>query len=62
MTRNWRPRRKHVWMLATGAVLMQVIPAGCSQNILHIVTPWLLNGTSNVLDTIVKAVAPLVLP
>ncbi|GMU82687.1 MAG: hypothetical protein AMXMBFR47_25580 [Planctomycetota bacterium] len=55
--------RRRAWlMLATGGVLMQVIPFGCGQPILRLVTPILLDDTFNVLDGVVRLVAPLVLP
>ncbi len=55
--------RRRAWlMLATGGVLMQVIPFGCGQSILRLVTPILLDDTFNVLDGVVRLVAPLVLP
>ncbi|MCC6357291.1 MAG: hypothetical protein IT450_00995 [Phycisphaerales bacterium] len=55
--------RRRAWlMLAIGGVLMQVIPFGCGQSILRLVTPILLDDTFNVLDGVVRLVAPLVLP
>ena len=39
-----------------------LIPFSCGQNILHLVSPILLDDTHNVLDAVVAAVAPLVLP
>lgn len=62
MLRHPSSRQKWAMLLISGGLLMQVIPFGCGQGILHLVTPWLLNGTSNILDTVVKTVAPLVLP
>lgn len=55
-------RRRTWFMLATGGILMQVIPFGCGQSILRLVTPILLDDTFNVLDGVVRLVAPLVLP
>lgn len=49
-------------LLSTGAVVAQVIPFGCGQPILRLVTPILLDDTSNILDALIRAVAPLVLP
>lgn len=48
--------------LAGVAWLFALIPFSCGQGILRAVTPVLLDGTSNVLDAVIKAVAPLVLP
>lgn len=55
-------RKKAAMLLATGGVLMQVIPFGCGQPILRLVTPILLDDTFNFLDSVVHLVAPLVLP
>lgn len=49
-------------VLMSSLFLMQIIPFGCGRNILNVVTPWLLDDTRNILDTVVRAVAPLVLP
>lgn len=49
-------------MLMGGGFLMQIIPFGCGQPILRLVTPILLDDTGNILDAVVKLVAPLVLP
>lgn len=55
--------RRRAWlMFAAGGVVMQVIPFGCGQPILRLVTPILLDDTFNMLDGVVRLVAPLVLP
>lgn len=60
--KNQAAARRAMKMLACGAVLMQIIPFGCGQDILRLVTPVLLDDTYNVLDAVIRAVAPLVLP
>ncbi len=47
-------------MIGTG-IVFQFLPFGCSQNILRLVTPVLLDDTVNILDNVITAVAPLVL-
>ncbi len=54
--------RKYAALCAAGGILMQVIPFACGQNILRTVTPVLLDDTYNVLDWVIRLVAPLVLP
>ncbi|MBK8914567.1 MAG: hypothetical protein IPM64_08190 [Phycisphaerales bacterium] len=55
--------RKQTALLMCGGVLMQLIPFGClGQGILRTVTPMLLDDTVNILDRVIRAVAPLVLP
>lgn len=61
---NLLPRfvqRRAAWLAAAG-VMLQLIPFSCGQGILRAVTPILLDDTSNMLDALIKAVAPLVLP
>ncbi len=58
MTRSkWRFR-----LLVGSTVLLQVIPLSCGRPILSLVTPILLDSTTNFLDDLIKIVAPLVLP
>ncbi len=59
---SMRWMRRLAVMSATGGIMLQIIPFGCGQPILRLVTPVLLDDTSNVLDFIIRAVAPLVLP
>ena len=49
-------------LLVLGGVVCQLIPFGCGQGILRLVTPVFLDDTVGLLDGIVTAVAPLVLP
>jgi len=51
-------------LLLAGGVLWQLIPFGCGgQTILRsIAAPVLLDDTYNILDALIRAVAPLVLP
>ncbi len=58
-------RRRALWLysgLIGGMTLFQIIPFSCGQPILRLVTPILLDDTSNGLDWLIRAVAPLVLP
>ena len=57
-----RRRRIRVLSLLASVTLLQLIPFSCGQDILRVVTPFLLNDTTNILDFVVTAVAPLVLP
>ncbi len=54
--------RKRWALLASTGVMFQLIPFGCGQNILHLVSPILLDGTNNFLDRVLAVIAPLVLP
>ncbi len=54
--------RKYAAVCALSGILVQVIPFACGQNILRTVTPVLLDDTYNLLDWVIRAVAPLVLP
>ncbi|MGE3180714.1 MAG: hypothetical protein AB7N71_03725 [Phycisphaerae bacterium] len=50
-------------LLAATGVVFQLIPFGCGgRNILNLVTPVFFDDTFGILDAIVAAVAPLVLP
>ncbi|MBL8881043.1 MAG: hypothetical protein JNG88_18155 [Phycisphaerales bacterium] len=55
-------KKKAAALCLVGAVVMQLIPFGCGQPILRLVTPILLDDTFNILDSVVHLVAPLVLP
>ncbi|MCG3129226.1 MAG: hypothetical protein CHACPFDD_04144 [Phycisphaerae bacterium] len=57
-------RRRHrvIAALSLGGVLMQLIPFSCGQPILRAVTPFLMDDAFNILDRVIFAVAPLVLP
>lgn len=55
-------KKKAVALCLAGSVLTQLIPFGCGQPILRLVTPILLDDTFNMLDSVVHLVAPLVLP
>ena len=57
-----RRMRYMIKLLGPAAVLSQIIPFACGQDILRLVTPILLDDTYNVLDFVVRAVSPLVLP
>lgn len=57
---NWM--RRAAVLSASGGIMLQIIPFGCGQSILRLVTPVLLDDTSNILDFVIRAVAPLVLP
>lgn len=48
-------------LLASGT-LCAIIPFSCGQEILRLVTPVYLDSSVSILDRIVTAVAPLVLP
>lgn len=49
--------------LLAGALLLQLIPFGCGgQEILRLATPVFLDDTNNILDAVVRALAPLLLP
>lgn len=62
-TRNYAALRRKMWMMTiTTGVLCQLIPFSCGRGILNLVTPVFLDDTVNILDWVVKAVAPLVLP
>lgn len=54
--------RKLAALTLAGGILTAIIPFGCGQPILRLVTPVLLDDTTNVLDKLIRAVAPLVLP
>lgn len=54
--------KKFAALLLGGGVIVQLIPFGCGQPILRFVTPYLLDDTNNIVDAIIRAVAPLVLP
>lgn len=54
--------RKLAALTCSGGMLWAIIPFGCGQESLRLVTPILLDDTSNLLDDVIKAVAPLVLP
>lgn len=62
MSRKPLMLRKLAVLVLSGGVLMQLIPFGCGQPILRFVTPYLLDDTNNIVDAIIRAVAPLVLP
>lgn len=49
-------------LLVLSGIVCQIIPFGCGQGILRLVTPVFLDDTVGLLDGIVRAVAPLVLP
>ncbi len=59
---SMQARRRAARIVILSACLWQIIPFGCGQEILRLVTPILLDDTYNVLDGVVRAVAPLVLP
>lgn len=60
-TRSYRRARRALLVLSTGT-MMQVIPFGCGQPILRAVTPILLDDTNNILDMVLRVIAPLLLP
>ena len=49
-------------LLAAAGILLQLIPFSCGRSILNLVTPVFFDDTFSILDRIVAAVAPLVLP
>lgn len=48
--------------LGIGGIALQLIPFSCGRTILNLVTPVFFDETFGILDRIVAAVAPLVLP
>jgi hypothetical protein len=49
-------------MTASTVLLFQLIPFACGQDILRLVSPVLLDDRYNALDTVVRFLAPLLLP
>ena len=59
MTKMMKLRRA---ALVLSGMLCAIIPFSCGQEILRLVTPVYLDSSVSILDKIVSAVAPLVLP
>lgn len=61
-TSNARITRRLLALSAAGGLLFQLIPFSCGRGILNLVTPVFYDDAFSILDAIVAAVAPLVLP
>lgn len=61
-TMKTRTTRRLLVLSAAGGLLFQLIPFSCGRSILNLVTPVFFDDSFSILDRIVAAVAPLVLP
>lgn len=58
-------RRNRLWKwaaLVTMSSVPAILPFSCTQPILRFATPFLLDGSNGFLVTVLKAVAPFLLP